>query len=106
MNRSILIGFAALVLSGCGKSVEMKVENASTSEEWKYTCRGTVLSGFQWIYVGKASHDEAGRSNYVCYGYNSVSNFCSEVRYGGVFGAVIPCNLGSINASAYTWNKW
>ena len=30
----------------------------------------------------------------------------TEVRYGGVFGAVTPCNLYNMGRVSYTWNRW
>jgi hypothetical protein len=76
------------------------------AQEWKYTCQRTLLSGYQWNYVGSVPHSEAETSSDVCYGYSGLSNFCTEVRSGGVFGPVIACNFGTLGQAAYTWNKW
>lgn len=113
-SLALILGFTTLI-AGCGRDPQTAprtpvndgiVPTTAAQNEWKYECRSTLLSGYQWVYVGTASRAEAGAGYYFCYGYSSLNNFCTEVRAGGVFGAVKACNLGHLGRVAYTWNRW
>lgn len=113
MKRSLVLLVLGLVLISCGREEQTRPINEMTNStmaagrnEWKYRCEATILSGYQWVYQGEASRSEAERGTHFCYGYSVLSNFCTEVRYGGVLGAVIPCNLFNVGRVAYTWNRW
>jgi hypothetical protein len=115
MKRIFIGALFALALVGCGQSAKSTGEGRENAgdavaamaaqDEYKYECRATVLNGYQWVYVGKASRAEAEKGRLFCYGYDAISPYCTLVRLGGALGAIIPCRLATLTQKAYTWNR-